>query len=137
MFDFGDTEGVGYNGKLQHPLGVHYCAGNKTLYVADTYNHKIKMIGLDGADKSAYKNLKNWIGTSKDKNPRVVDGITSAARLNEPNGCWAKVSAEGNFEGLYIADTGNNCVRFAHPDGRIQTLELQGVPDVRSTNPDQ
>ena len=37
------------------------------------------------------------------------------------------------FSGLYIADTGNDCIRFAHPDGRVQTLELIGVPDVRET----
>ena len=42
LFDFGDSEGVGFAAKLQHPLGVHYCEANQTLYVADTYNHKIK-----------------------------------------------------------------------------------------------
>ena len=42
LFDFGDSDGKGHNAKLQHPLGVHYCEANKTLYVADTYNHKIK-----------------------------------------------------------------------------------------------
>lgn len=26
LFDFGDTEGTGFKAKLQHPLGVHYCA---------------------------------------------------------------------------------------------------------------
>ena len=44
LFDFGDEEGVGYACKLQHPLGVHYCHANKSLYVADTYNHKIKVM---------------------------------------------------------------------------------------------
>ena len=44
LFDFGDSEGVGYSAKLQHPLGVHYCEANLTLYVADTYNHKIKVM---------------------------------------------------------------------------------------------
>jgi hypothetical protein len=24
LFDFGDVEGVGYEAKLQHPLGVHF-----------------------------------------------------------------------------------------------------------------
>ena len=40
------------------------------------------------------------------------------------------------FEGLYIADTGNDCIRFAHSDGRVQTLEFAGVPDVRLTSSD-
>ena len=38
-----------------------------------------------------------------------------------------------SFTGLYIADTGNDCIRFAWPDGRVETLELHGVPDVRIT----
>ena len=32
-----------------------------------------------------------------------------------------------------MADTGNDCIRFVHSDGRVETLELTGVPDVRST----
>lgn len=33
-----------------------------------------------------------------------------------------------------MADTGNDCIRFVHAaDGRVETLELLGVPDARST----
>ena len=45
LFDFGDEIGKGHQAKLQHPLGVHFCKANNTLYVADTYNHKIKAMG--------------------------------------------------------------------------------------------
>ena len=70
LFDFGDSEGQGYSAKLQHPLGVHYCAANQTLYVADTYNHKIKaMSSSSGLAKRT--SLLNWLGTSTDKNARV------------------------------------------------------------------
>ena len=51
LFDFGDEEGRGHQAKLQHPLGVHYCKANNTLYVADTYNHKIKVMS-EPADSS-------------------------------------------------------------------------------------
>lgn len=92
LFDFGDKEGIGYNAKLQHPLGVHFCYENSTLYVADTYNHKIKVItGQDGSISSKSEIL-NWIGVSTEKNPRVIDGVGSQALLNEPNGCWAKIN---------------------------------------------
>lgn len=77
--------------------------------------------------------MLNWLGTSTDKNPRVQDGTRGEARLNEPNGCWARVTAQGDFAGLYIADTGNDCIRFAEPSGQVRTLELHGVPDVRLT----
>jgi len=99
LFDFGDSEGKGYSAKLQHPLGVHYCKANKTLYVCDTYNHKIKTIkSEDGSDLTKQSAVcKNWLGTSTDKNPRVLDDKQDKARLNEPNGCWARVDSQENF----------------------------------------
>ena len=92
------------------------------------------MIGSDGTI-SAKTELKNWLGVSNEKNPRVVDGMGSSALLNEPNGCWAK-TAGGKFVGLYIADTGNDCVRFADPSGLVSTVKLEGIPDVRETASD-
>ena len=44
LFDFGDVDGVGKDVRLQHPLGVVFA--EKRLFVADTYNNKIKSIGL-------------------------------------------------------------------------------------------
>ena len=93
------------------------------------------MRDLSGADLTSQQKMETWIGDSEDKNPRVLDASLTNARLNEPNGCWARTSRDGqaNFLGLYIADTGNDCIRFAHADGRVETLELFGIPDVRST----
>ena len=49
LYAFGDVDGQGYDAKLQHPLGVHYCVANETLYVCDTYNHKVKILApLEG-----------------------------------------------------------------------------------------
>ena len=28
LFDYGDQDGFGYEAKLQHPLGLHYCFAN-------------------------------------------------------------------------------------------------------------
>ena len=81
--------------------------------------------------------LTSWLGNSKEKNPRVKDGSGKSALLNEPNGCWAKTDPKSNeFLGLYIADTGNDCIRFANKNGEVTTLELKGVPDVRETASD-
>ncbi|MFP6701726.1 MAG: thioredoxin-like domain-containing protein, partial [Planctomycetaceae bacterium] len=44
LFAFGDIDGVGDKARLQHPLGVAF--HNGSLYVADSYNHKIKTIDL-------------------------------------------------------------------------------------------
>jgi|Laugresu1bdmlbsd_1035121.scaffolds.fasta_scaffold359437_1 hypothetical protein len=38
--------------------------------------------------------------------------------LNEPSGLWALIK-EGRVEGFYVADTGNDCVRFIGKDGNI------------------
>ena len=42
LFEFGDKNGKGAAVRLQHALGVAYLDGK--LYVADTYNSKIKVI---------------------------------------------------------------------------------------------
>lgn len=42
LFEFGDHDGQGEQVRLQHPLGVIFSKG--LLYVADTYNNKIKVV---------------------------------------------------------------------------------------------
>ena len=39
-------------------MAVYYCKENKTLYVADTYNHKIKTIESPANDKA----IATWAG---------------------------------------------------------------------------
>ena len=42
LFDFGDEDGFGNDVRLQHPLGL--ARWNDKLLIADTYNHKIKVL---------------------------------------------------------------------------------------------
>lgn len=42
LFGFGDRDGTGPGVLLQHPMGV--VAGEGVLYVADTFNHKVKLV---------------------------------------------------------------------------------------------
>jgi len=42
LFEFGDVDGAYPKARLQHPLGVAYY--DCLVYVADTYNHKIKKL---------------------------------------------------------------------------------------------
>ena len=46
LFDFGDVDGEGDAVRMQHPLGL--TAAGQHLYVADTFNGKIKRVGLPG-----------------------------------------------------------------------------------------
>ena len=41
----GDVDAEGQNARLQHPLGVA-ALNNEQIAVADTYNHKIKVVDV-------------------------------------------------------------------------------------------
>ncbi|HWL07640.1 MAG TPA: thioredoxin-like domain-containing protein [Planctomicrobium sp.] len=88
LFEFGDIDGVGDNVRMQHPIGLTY--HNGLLYVADTYNDKIKLV--DPEKRTAV----TWLGTGK-----KGTGL-KPVELKEPAG----LSAAGEF--LYIADTNNH-----------------------------
>ena len=103
LFDFGDADGVGQAAKLQHALGVVYHDGK--LYVADTYNSKLKTID------PKTKEVKSFAG-----------GDPKAPLFSEPAGISF---ADGK---LYVADTNANRIRVVDlATNAVSTLELQGV----------
>ena len=109
LFEFGDRDGPFTEARLQHPLGVAWRGGK--LFVADTYNHRIKIFDLEK------KTSSSWAGTGK---PGKLDGAEPA--FNEPGG----LSAAGGS--LYIADTNNHVIRVADlKTGRVRTLILKGL----------
>jgi DNA-binding beta-propeller fold protein YncE len=113
LFEFGDQDGTGTHVRLQHPLGVTLYQDR--VYVADTYNHKIKII---------FPNLKTsqtYLGSGR---PGFKDG--QLAEFYEPGG----LSIAGHK--LYIADTNNHAIRTADlSSGEVSTLKLTGlaIPD--------
>ncbi len=69
LFTFGDVDGQGSKVRLQHPLDVAYRDGQ--IYVADTYNNKIKVINLaDGA-------CARWPARSNPERPITLRNSTS------------------------------------------------------------
>ncbi|MBN1964686.1 MAG: redoxin domain-containing protein, partial [Anaerolineae bacterium] len=94
LFDFGDRDGIGTLALLQHPLGVVYADGQ--LYVADTYNSKIKVI--DPVTHEA-------TSLSGDPAGGYRDGDLAGALFDEPGGLSY---ADGR---LYVADTNNHAIR--------------------------
>jgi thiol-disulfide isomerase/thioredoxin len=111
LFEFGDVDGQGEMVRLQHPLGVTH--HNGVLYVADTYNHKIKAIGPRLATATTF------LGTGK---PGFQDG--DMAQFYEPGGVSV---ADGK---LYIADTNNHAIRVADLHTKqVTTLQLTGLTD--------
>lgn len=109
LFEFGDVDGFGREARLQHPLGVVLVDG--ILYVADTYNHKIKRL-----DPRTRK-IETVFGTGA---AGARDGENPT--FHEPGGISY---ARGK---LYIADTNNHLIRVADlTTRRVETLALKGL----------
>ena len=101
LFDFGDIDGPGGQARLQHPLGIS--AAGRALYVADTYNHKIKRISLDDAT--------------------VATLAGGAGLLDEPGG----LCRVGDF--LVVADTNHHRLVVVHRHtGELRPLAIDEGP---------
>jgi DNA-binding beta-propeller fold protein YncE len=113
LFDFGDVDGAGRAVRLQHPLGVAWWEGK--LYVADTYNNKIKVIDV------AERTCRTLVGTGEPGADDADDG--AQATFNEPGGISA---AEGR---LFVADTNNHAIRIVElgATNRVKTLGIAGL----------
>jgi len=109
LFDFGDQDGDFSSARLQHPLGV--AAWRKRVLVADTYNHKIKEIDVEG------RSIKTLAGDGRPGTER--EGHLA---LFEPGG----LHAAGDV--LYIADTNNHrVVRFSLVDSAWREVVVEGL----------
>ena len=107
LFEFGDRDGSGSGVRLQHPLGVAVLDGR--VYVADTYNHKIKVL---------YPSLQRVETLFGGGGPGTAYG--DRPQFFEPGGLAA---APGR---LYVADTNNHRICVADlTTGTVTALTLQ------------
>ncbi|BFG36805.1 hypothetical protein CerSpe_230790 [Prunus speciosa] len=115
LFKFGDHDGIGSEVLLQHPLGV-LCAQSGQIYIADSYNHKIKKLDPAG------KRVSTVAGIGK---AGFKDGTSLEAQLSEPSGI-----VEAKNGRIFIADTNNSLIRYLDlnkEEAELLTLELKGV----------
>ncbi|KAM4896466.1 NHL repeat-containing protein 2 isoform 2-T2 [Sylvia borin] len=123
LFAFGDVDGAGINAKLQHPLGVTWDKKRKLLYVADSYNHKIKVVD------PKMKNCATLAGTGEAGN--VVGSSFTQSAFNEPGGLCVEES--GRL--MYVADTNNHQIKVLDLETKILSMlpilkpEACDVPD--------
>jgi DNA-binding beta-propeller fold protein YncE len=114
LFDYGDTDAAGQDARLQHPLGIDY--RNNCLYVADTYNNKIKCVDI------RERFSKTFAGTGQ---TGFRDGNGNEAQFNEPGG----VSIVG--EKIFVADTNNHAIRKVDiSTGNVETVKLKGTEGI-------
>ena len=110
LFAYGDVDGAGVGAKLQHPLGVSVDTSNKVLYIADSYNHKIKKAVLEG---------------------KLYSVSTIVSGLAEPGGlCFVP-----DNNSVYISDTNSHSVKVLKLDSG-ELLSLPVTTDV-TDSPDK
>lgn len=108
----GDS-GVATSAQLNDPNGVAIDNfGN--LYIADTYNHRIRKVDTAGIITTVAGN--GTMGYSGD------GAAATHARLNRPTSV-----AIDNIGNLYIADTENHRIRKVYPSGIITTVAGNGT----------
>ena len=113
LFHFGDIDARGDSVRLQHPLGItHGRNGDRTLYLADSYNNKIK--ALDPVNRAVTTLFGNGDAGSD-------DGLAMDASFREPGGLSYR---DGK---LYVADTNNHAIRVCDLDTfEVNTLQISG-----------
>ncbi len=108
LFNFGDMDGAAGESRLQHPLGVTGGADG-TIYVADTYNSRIKALDPQTDVITTLSGQGEGGG--------YHDGAEQEAAFNEPGG----LSAAGNR--LFVADTNNQVIRVIDlQSGQVSTV---------------
>nr|WP_212760885.1 NHL repeat-containing protein [Telluria aromaticivorans] len=104
----GDLDGIGRAAGFNGPVGIAVDAAG-IVYVADTYNDRIRRIARDGS-------VTTIAGGAK---PGMADGLGSLAAFDTPSAI--AVALDGT---LYVADTGNHAIRKIAPDGMVTTIAM-------------
>lgn len=107
----GFKDGVGAAAELKEPRALVHDRQRGILYVADTGNHAIRAIRLDGS-------VTTLAGSGKIGDR---DGTGAQAEFNSPAGI-----AIDNAGVLYVADTGNHKIRRITPGGDVTTIAGNG-----------
>ncbi|HVG39442.1 MAG TPA: IPT/TIG domain-containing protein, partial [Pyrinomonadaceae bacterium] len=107
----GFSDGAAAGARFNNPQGVAVDASG-VVFVADTDNHRIRRIALDGT-------VATFAG---DGTPGFLNGAGAQARFNAPRGI-----AVDPFGNIYVADSGNAAVRRIAPNGEVMTVAGDGT----------
>jgi sugar lactone lactonase YvrE len=115
----GYLDGPAAQARFDGPVGVAV-DGNGNVYVADTYNDRIRKISVDGQVSTIA-----GPGSLPSAKPGYADGPAGSALFDTP--CAVAVAADGT---LIVADTGNNRLRKITLQGEVTTLPVNFPNDV-------
>jgi sugar lactone lactonase YvrE len=116
MAAYGGDRGLATDATLYFPSNIAIDKADN-LYIADTYNHRIRVVSNFSGTILGNSVLANYIytvagdgtgGSSGD------NGSALAAQLDTPCGLIVD-----EFDNLYIADTGNNKIRFVASEDEL------------------
>ncbi|MBP9110901.1 MAG: SMP-30/gluconolactonase/LRE family protein [Pyrinomonadaceae bacterium] len=108
----GFVDGNGADARFNGPIGIA-CGPDGKIFVADTYNDRIRVI----------ENGK--VSTLAGSMTGYADGIGTAAKFDTPTGLaiWQ--------DKLLVADSGNRRIRVVERDGTVWTLAGNGDGDLK------
>lgn len=108
----GSTDGTGAAASFNDPIGI--TTDGNTLYVADTYNNKIRTVTI----ANGFVSTLAGSGVAGD-----TDDTGTLASFNAPAG----IATDGTS--LYVTDTENNTIREINiASGNVSTLAGSGAP---------
>ncbi len=114
----GTLDGTGDLASFNGPAGLATDAAG-TLLLVDSVNNAVRRITLaPTSEASTQVSVSTWAGNGV---PSFLDAYGLAAGFNSPRGMT--FDEAGN---LYVADTGNHCVRKVSVDGTVTTISGTG-----------
>ncbi len=108
----GSADGLGALARFNAPNGL-VVAASGAMYIADTQNHTIRFLAVDGT-------VTTYAGSAG--NPGLSNGAGAIARFNQPTGL--ALAPNGS---LYVSDYGNSCIRLI--DATATATTFAGAPN--------
>lgn len=111
----GYVDGPAAQARFDGPIGIAVDASGN-IFVADTYNDRIRMITSDG-------HVSTVAGAGR---PGYADGDAGVAFFDTP--CGVVITTDG---AVIVADTGNYRLRKISHDGKVTTLPVVFPPEAK------